>query len=145
MPITIINDPRTSDLVINEREDYYSRASGIVSIAAGETSKQGTVFFRAKGVNPDATWTKVVAAGNLVATNEFAILAGDHFGEQETVVFATTTPKKALFWVRDAEFKETLILAIHDAALSDSEWNTLKKLLADQSLFITKSGTVVPQ
>ncbi len=142
MPITIINDPRTSDLVVNEREDYYSRASGIVSIAAGETSKQGTVFFRAKGTNPDATWTKVVASGNLVTTNEFAILAGDGYGEQESVVFATTTPKKALFWVRDAEFKETPILAIHDAALSDSEWKTLKKLLADQSLFIANSAPV---
>ena len=142
MAFVEIVDPRTSDLIINERPDYYSRANGIVSIAAGETSPQGTVFFRAKGTDPDATWTKVVASGNLVTTNEFAILAGDQFGEKESVVFATTTAKKALFWVRDAEYKETLILAIHDAALSDANWATLKKLLADQNLFVAKSAPV---
>ena len=140
MAFVEIDQPFLSDLLVKEREDYYSRAEGIVSIAAGETSPQGTVFFRAKGTDPAATWTKVVAAGNLVTTNEFAILAGDHYNIQKSVTFATTTPKTALFWVRDAEFKQTPILAIHDAALSDAEFATLKKLLADQELFIAKSA-----
>jgi hypothetical protein len=142
MPFTAIVDPRFSDLVINEREDYRSRGSRLVSLVAGETSPQGTVLYRAKGTNPDATYAKVTAGAQLVTTNEFAILAGDAYSLQESVVFATATPKKALVWVRDAEFKEAPVLAIHDAALSDAEWATLKLLLTNQNIFLATSAPV---
>ena len=38
MAFVEIDQPFLSDLLVKEREDYYSRAEGIVSIAAGETS-----------------------------------------------------------------------------------------------------------
>lgn len=143
MAFTTVNDLRTSDLLIQEKGGYRSRETVNVSLTAGATLKQGTVLFRAKGTDPTVAYD-LVGAGNLSTSNEYAVLMGDGYAEQEEVVFATATPKKALVIVRDADFKEAPILAIHDSALSDSQWASLKHLLSQQDILVydTVVGTL---
>lgn len=143
MTFTTVTDPRTSDLILGEKSGYRSRDTVNVNLLAGATHVQGTVFYRAKGTDPAATWA-LVTTGSLVTTNEFAVLIGDGYEQTESVVFETTTTKKALVIVRDAEVKEAPVLAVHDSALNDAQWATLKHLLSQQGVLVydTVVGTL---
>lgn len=143
MTFTTVTDPRTSDLILGEKSGYRSRETVNVSLVAGATHVQGTVLYRAKGTDPAATYA-LVTTGSLVTTNEFAVLIGDGYSEQESVTFETATSKKALVIVRDAEVKEAPVLAVHDSALNDAQWATLKHLLSQQGILVydTVVGTL---
>lgn len=144
MTITTINDPRFSDVLLQEKEGYGSREKIVVNMSTGATLGQFTVLARAKSASLTAPYDIVKAAdvtnSATALDKEFAILVGDSYSLKESVTFVTTTAKEALAIVRDARLKETPVLAIHDAALSDAEWGFLKGALQKQEILIEKSA-----
>jgi hypothetical protein len=144
MTFTTILDPRLSDLLIQEKDNYASREVVTVNMAAGATLKQGTVLARAKNALATAAYD-IVKTTDLTDSatalgKEYAVLAGDGYSLKDSVTFATTTAKSALVWVRDARFKEATVLAIHDAALNDTEYALLKGAMSKQELLLDTSA-----
>lgn len=73
-----MNRIRLSDLILREYDSgtAYTRDAAHVDIA--DKVKCGTIVFRAKGLDLNATY-ELATAADLVATNELAILIGTQF------------------------------------------------------------------
>ena len=92
MPFTTVNDPRYSDVVLKELNDYDSRRVVSVNVTTTGTYKQGTVLFRAKAVDDSAVWDVVDASGDLSIANEYAVLIGDSKKPVGTVTLTNGVP-----------------------------------------------------
>ena len=103
----------------------------------------GTVVFRAKGLAKAAPWAKVAVAGDVAATNEYAVVYGDQYGFK-----ADFTPKaiaankyNAIVTKRSAGLKEYYIKAVHATALGAGTFGILKQIMADQGLIVLDDAT----
>lgn len=124
----------SSDLVIDHADFHFSNENINITPAL---LPLGTVVARAKGQTVEAPYA-VVTAGDVVETNEFAVVWGDHYG------FAYDFTPKAIAAdkfngigiVRDAAFKEFYLKANYATTLGAVPYAKLKQLLADQGLLI---------
>jgi len=151
MPFVTINDPRNSDVVLYEEENRFSRdvVTVTLSTATGDY-KQGTILFRAKGTDPTAAWDVVDGAGDLSASNEYAVLLGAQvkgqpFEVRDVNPITTATATQAIVLRRLASIKETVPKAVHVTGygLSAGNWATLKHLLAFQNILVQDSVAAV--
>jgi hypothetical protein len=124
-----------SDLVIGHLGFHFSNEDA--NITPGPVVL-GTVVSRAKGGQPDAPYAIVASAGDIVDTNEYAVVFGDHYAFKEAF-----TPKpivagkwNALVIARDAAFKEFYIKENYATLLGDAPYALMKKLMADQGLLV---------
>lgn len=133
--INVPYEPRVSDLLIDHMEGGFNFQGANITPAG--VIKIGTVVFRAKGIDPVAPYAAVTAA-SLVATNEFAVVYGDHFSYNYSF-----TPKAiaAGLWnslVIDkgpAMFKEFYIKQVQ-SALTKPQFEVLRLLLKNQGLVV---------
>lgn len=140
-----------SDLVVHEIDPAVGYARKVVNVAVGAdtTLKLGAVVFRAKGTDPAATYAPLTAAGQLVTTNEFAVMIGDFYGYEisPVTILASESPKKltvyqrGMVMLKDFTIK-TAVLGTF-AAISDSQFATLVHLLEQQGVLVETAGTVV--
>ena len=148
MPITLITDPRLSDILLTEEEGLLSRLVVSVNMSTGATLKQGTILARAKSATPSAAYDIVkvadLADSATALSKEYAVLGGDGYEIKDSVVFATTTAKNALTWIRDVSIKEAAVRALHPT-FNDTQWGLLKGALqATQNIRVVPSATAVP-
>lgn len=135
MPFTIVNDPRYTDVVLEESValgNYYSR--DVVSVNTDTTTgvyPLGTILTRTLALDDSGAWRVVNAGADIALANEYAILIGDDF-DVETVGASLTNgvAKNCIAITRDARVKENAIRALPlISALSATEWRDLKGLL----------------
>jgi len=132
MPITLIADPRVSDVILTEEEGNLSRLVVTVNMSAGATLPLGTVLARVKSASPAAPYDicKVadLADSATALAREFAILGGDGYEIKDNTTFVTTTNKSAITWIRDVSLKEAAVRALHPT-FNDTQWGLLKGAL----------------
>lgn len=140
-----------SDLVVHEVDPSvgYARKVVNVTVASDTNLKLGAVVYRAKGTDPDATYSVLTANTALVATNEFAVVIGDYYSYRldPVVVTAATSPKNITVYQRGlVMLKDFTVLAAvkaNFAGITDAEFKTLRHLLEEQGVLIESAGTVV--
>lgn len=152
MAFVTISDPRNSDVVLEEEENYFSRSgsTAILNNTAGGTIKQGTVVWRAKGTDPAAVWDIVDASGDLSVNNEYAILLGAQvkgsvFRPAESFVVTAATDTKVILLRRICRVKEQVLKDVHVTGygLTQGNFDTLKHLLAREMILVEDSLTAV--
>jgi hypothetical protein len=135
---------RHSDLVLVENENGVrtQRKMITLNLTSAELVKLGQVVYRAKGTDPTDVYNKVSSAGQLVATNEFAVVLGDAYSYKEsfnapTSGFATTPALAYTNGLGNAlVLRNTLTDALlTTAGLSAGNIATLKLLLENQGIF----------
>lgn len=150
MPFVSLNRTDLSDLVYHELDPSvgYSRQDiNVTPPDAGAAVEMGTVVFRAKAnANTAATpYAVLSAAGQIVATNEFAIVFGDHYSCKDSFVPRTIDSGQfnAVAFVGKngaLMLKDYLIKAIAQdaagAALTDAQFENLREVLAQQGLLV---------
>lgn len=127
---------RASDLLVGHYINNFNNDDANITPAG--VIPLGTVVFRAKGLGIAAPWAAVSASGDVVGTNEFAVVWGDGYGFK-----ADFTPRaiKAKFFNAivikrgPVELKEYYIKAVHATQLGAS-YDVLKQLMADQGLVV---------
>lgn len=127
---------RASDLVVDHENHNFSNANAnITPPAASAPIPFGTVVFRAKGQADTAAWTVLTAAADLVTTNEFAVVFGNHYGFATDFVPRAIAAGKynAIVVRRDAALKEYYIKAVHGTQLG-VDYPLLVSLLNAQGL-----------
>lgn len=150
MPLVSINRNIFSDLVLHELDPVvgYSRQDlNVTPPAANATVKLGTVVFRAKAnTNTAETAYAVLSADTqLVATNEFAIVYGDHYGYNPEFAPRTIAAgqfnavgfvgKNGALQLKDALVRE-FAQDPDGADLTDAQFETLRELLKAQGIIL---------
>ena len=140
MPFQALPDelPRASDLIIYHEIGAYNNENANITPAG--VIPFGQVVFRAKSLDPAAPWAAVTVA-SLVATNEFGVVYGDHYGFK-----ANFTPKaiKAGFFnglvvKRGPAFLKEFYLKKAQHTFNATQLSTLKELLAGQGLVVLET------
>lgn len=128
-----------SDVVIAHKDFHFSNENiNITPPAANGKLPLGAIVARAKGGVATAAYAVIDDAADIVDTNEFAIVFGDHHS------FAYDFAPKAIAagkWnavgiVRDAAFKEFYIKENYATVLGATAYAKLKQLLAAQGLLV---------
>lgn len=133
-----------SDLVIGHLGFHFSvDNANITPPAANGILPLGTVVFRAKGLGSADAWAPVATVGDVVATNEFAVVFGDHYAAKFDFAPRAIAAGKfnSVVIKRDAQFKEHYIKAVHGTDLGDVAFDLLKQLMADQGLLVLDDVT----
>lgn len=144
MPFVDYIDPRYTDVVLEELPHNKSREIGNLQRAATVTLEQGTILWRVKSTTANAVWDVVDAVGDIAIANEYAILIGDEFEVTESIPITSGVSRKVIALVRDARIKEFHPERIHTAlGLSAGNWDSLKRILADQGLLVEPSLDVL--
>lgn len=130
-----------SDLVIDHAPYHFSNQDANITPAG--VIKLGTIVTRAKTATETDPWAVLAAAGDVVDTNDFAVVFGDHHSFRYDF-----TPKaiKAGFWNaividRDAAFKEFYIKQNYATALGAAPYAKLLKLMRAQGLLVLEDVT----
>lgn len=147
MPFTTANYvQRLSDIIVHEKDPSVGYARRDINITPDGAIQAGTVVFRAKTADLTAAWTKLVpgtSGANLVATNEFAIVIGDHFSYNPLftprAISAGRFNAVAIVGGGDAiQLKEYYIKQIaldtNVSGLSEAQFETLRGLLEAQGI-----------
>ena len=137
---------RLSDLVVHEIDPSVGYSRRDINVTAGTEVKIGTVVFRAKSADLTAPYAPVSAVEDLVDTNEFAVVYGDHFsfnpdfttraiaaGQYNAVGFVGTAGGLQL---KEYYIKERVVT---DAGLTEGNFETLKGLLEAQGIQVLKT------
>ena len=142
MPFQALPDelPRASDLIIYHEIGAYNNENANITPAG--VIPFGQVVFRAKSLDPAAPWAAATVA-SLVATNEFGVVYGDHYGFK-----ANFTPKAIKAKLFNAVvikrgpvmFKEFYLKQVHGTQLGAS-FDILKQLMADQGMVVLDDVT----
>lgn len=144
MAIQTLSFNRLSDLVQLEDDNLQrtQRKAVTLNLTSGELVKLGQIVYRAKGTDPTVAYSKVSASGQLVTTNEFAVVIGNGLEYKESFNAPTsgfaTTPAVAYTNGFGAALilRNTLPDALLTAAgLSAGNIATLKLLLENQGIF----------
>lgn len=124
-----------SDLVIDHMDFHFSNDNINVTPAL---LPLGTVVARAKGSVAGSAYTKIAAAADVVDTNEYAVVFGDHhsFAYDFTPRAIVAGKHNAVGIKRNAAFKEFYIKANYQTLLGDAAYLKLKQLMALQNLLI---------
>ena len=140
MPFQALPDelPRASDLIIYHEIGAYNNENANITPAG--VIPFGQVVFREKSLDPAAPWAAATVA-SLVATNEFGVVYGDHYGFK-----ANFTPKaiKAGFFnglvvKRGPAFLKEFYLKKAQHTFNATQLTTLKELLAGQGLVVLET------
>lgn len=126
-----------SDLVIGHLGFHFSNENANITPEA-TPFVLGTVVARPKGGAPDAPYSAVTTAGDVVDTNEYAVVFGDHYAFKESFTPKAIVAGKwnALVIVRDAAFKEFYIKENYATVLGAAPYALMKKLMSDQGLLV---------
>jgi hypothetical protein len=144
MAIQTLTFNRLSDLVLVEDDNLVrtQRKAVTLNLSSAELVKLGQIVYRAKGTDPTAVYNKVSASGQLVTTNEFAVVIGNGLEYKESFNAPTsgyaTTPAVAITNGFGAAviLRNTLPDALLTAAgLTAGNIATLKLLLENQGIF----------
>lgn len=140
---------RLSDLVFHEVDPSvgYARESVNITPPTGATTVDlGSVFFRAKSLDPAAPYARLSAAAQLVDTNEFVVILGDRFSFNPAFVpFAVAAGEfNAVGFKRGpVQLKEYFIKQVTQAAagdggagLTDAQFETLREVLKRQDIIV---------
>lgn len=132
-----------SDLIVGEVGPTTGFARDSIAVAAGDY-KLGTPVFRVKSEDPLAAYAPVTEAANLAVGNEYAIVFGNHYGQQGdfTAVAATAAlPVNAVAIVGGpAVLKEYFIKSVSE--LADDDFASLKVLLRAQGIKVEDTPIV---
>ena len=125
-----------SDLIIDHADFHFSNDDANIT-PAGEM-KLGTIVVRPKDSAPTVAWTVIDAAADAVATNEFAVVYGDHYGFKYDFTPKAVAAGKwnSIVVVRDAAFKEFYIKENYATLLGAAPYALLKQLMANQGLLV---------
>lgn len=125
-----------SDLVIDHKDFHFSNED--INITPAGVLPLGAIVFRAKGGAATAPYAVVDDAADVVDTNEFAVVFGDHhsFRYDFTPKAIAAGKWNAVGIVRDAAFKEFYIKANYATVLGATPYAKLKQLLAAQGLLV---------
>lgn len=149
-----VNDPysaRLSDLIVHELDPsvgYSRKCINVTPPAGGAAVKIGTVVFRAKSTDVAGAYAVVSNANQLVETNEFAVVFGDHYGFNPSFVPRTIASGQfnAVAIVGRAggiQLKEYFIKQwAQDSgglALSDANFAILKEVLEKQGIIVLET------
>lgn len=140
--IQTLTDPRYTDVVLYEEDFFQSRDVITVTNSGGGTFKQGTVVWRLKGSDSTAVWDVVDASGDISVNNEYAVLIGNDYEPNETIVLTAATPTKCIAITRWAIVKETVLkslLTVSPYTLSATNFNDIKRLLAKDGILVNDS------
>lgn len=126
-----------SDLVIDHEDFHFSNDNANVTPGAAPF-KLGTVVARPKDSAPTVAWEAIDAAADVVATNEFAVLFGDHYGFKYNFTPKAITAGKwnAIVIKSGAAFKEFYIKENYATLLGAVPYALLKQLLANAGLLV---------
>lgn len=142
---------RFSDLVVHEIDPsvgYSRRDLNVTPPAASAPVPIGTVVHRVKSSDLTAAWTVLAGAAALVATNEFAVVYGDHYSFNPSFVPRTiaTGQYNAVGFVGTAgglQLKEYFVKQVAQdsagAALTDAQFETLRGLLEAQGIQLLRT------
>lgn len=141
MTWTNLNDPikRPSDLIVNHPDgNFQNDSANITPPAANAIIPLGSIVFRAKGGAKETAWTVLAADADVVDTNDFAVVYGDHYGWKPD--FAPKAIKagfyNAIVIARGPTMlKEYYIKKVYKTVLT-TKYETLKGLLAAQNLVV---------
>ena len=124
-----------SDLVIDHKDFHFSNEN--INITPAGVLPLGAIVARAKGGLATDPYAVITAGTQVVDTNEFAVVFGDHhsFAYDFTPKAIAAGKWNALGIVRDAAFKEFYIKANYATVLG-ADYAKLLKLLADQGLLV---------
>ena len=147
MPLVSMNRRVLSDLVFHEIDPSVGYSRQDLNITPDGEITLGTVVVRAKAAtNTAATpWTVLDAASDVVATNEFAIVYGDHFGFNEAFTPRTIANGRfnAVGFVGKnggLQLKDWLVKEVaqdsEGAALTDTQFEQLRDLLKAQGIIL---------
>lgn len=148
MPLITLSRRVLSDLVIHEFDPAVGYARQDLNITPIGEIKLGAVVVRAKAdANTAATaWAVFAGADDLVATNEFAIVYGNHFGfnEKFTPRAIAANQFNAVGYVGRGNgaliLKDWLVKEVTQdpagAGLSDGEFEQLRELLKVQGIIL---------
>jgi hypothetical protein len=125
-----------SDLVIDHKDFHFSNEN--INITPAGVLPLGAIVARPKGSAVAVPYTVVAVAGDVVDTNEFAVVFGDHhsFRYDFTPKAVAAGKFNAVGIVRDAAFKEFYIKANYATVLGTTAYPKLKQLLKTQGLLI---------
>jgi hypothetical protein len=125
-----------SDLVIDHKDFHFSNED--INITPAGVMPLGTIVARAKGGTAEAPYKVVTVAGDVVDTNEFAVVFGDHhsFRYDFTPKAIAAGKWNAVGIVRGAAFKEFYIKANYATVLGAVPYAKLKQLMAAQGLLV---------
>lgn len=124
-----------SDLLIDHPEFKFGNENANITPGA-QPFKLGTIVARPKDSAPTVAWEAIDADADVVATNEFAVVWGDHYGFK-----ADFTPKAiaAGKWngivIRKGAFKEFYIKANYKTVLT-TKYAHLLQIMANQGLLV---------
>lgn len=141
MALINIERDMLSDLVVHEIDPSVGYARRVIALSDTATAfPMGTVVKRAisaGALDQGAQFAKA-AVGDLVATNEFAVVFGDAYGCKETFTTSGVAGDKAVAFVRgEVILKDDLLmksLSITDRTSAD--YKALKALLEKQGIII---------
>ena len=148
MPFTpAVLNKRLSDLIVHEIDPSvgYNRRDINITPAAVQL---GQVVFRAKSSDLTAAYTVLSAAAQLVDTNEFAIVIGDHYGFNPSFTPRTiaTGQFNAVAIVGNGnaiQLKEYFVKQVAQDAdganLTDAQFETLRGLLEAAGIQLLKT------
>jgi|SRR5690606_31733945 len=141
MALINIERDMLSDLVVHEIDPSVGYARRVIALSDTATAfPMGTVVKRtiASGQLDQGAQFAKAAVGDLVATNEFAVVFGDAFGCKETFTTSGNAGDKAVAFVRgEVILKDELLmksLSITDRTSAD--YKALKALLEKQGIII---------
>jgi len=144
MPLVSRPFYQLSDLVLHEKDPSigYAREVIFVDVSSDVTLPLGTVVFRARAAT-DTSYAPLSASGQLVATNEFAVVFGNRYQAKPEGVslLAADTTDNALAFVRDnVILKDYLLKQIYTPAsspmLTGPQFEALRHLLKQQGVIL---------
>lgn len=131
------NAKYASDLIVDHEEFHFSNDNANVTPGA-QPFKLGTVVVRPKGSAPTVAWTAVSADADIVDTNDFAVLYGDHYAfKYDFTPKAITSGKwNAIVVRRGAAFKEYYIKQNYGTVLAADKYALMLELMANCGLLV---------
>lgn len=125
-----------SDLVIDHKDFHFSNED--INITPAGVLPLGAIVTRAKGGTAAAPYKVITAGTDVVDTNEFAVVFGDHhsFAYDFTPKAIVAGKFNAVGIVRGAAFKEFYIKQNYATVLGATDYAKLLQLLASQGLLV---------
>lgn len=126
-----------SDLVIDHADFHFSNDNANITPGAAPF-KLGTVVVRPADSAPAVAWKAVAVAGDVVATNEFAVVFGDHYGFKYDFTPKAIAAGKwnSIVIARDAAFKEFYIKENYATLLGAVPYALMKQLMKNRGLLV---------
>lgn len=128
-----------SDLVIGHMDFHLSNENANITPGA-QPFTLGTIVARPKGSAVTVAYEAIDAAADVVGTNEYAVVWGDHncFKYSFTPKAIATGKWNSIVIVRSAQLKEFYIKQKYETLLGAAPYSLLKRLLADQGLLVLR-------